>query len=563
MKKVPLLAAALLLLGIGAGRAQMTNLHNFEYGSNSYGSLIRSGNVLYGMTQWGGEWGDGNIYSINADGSNYVDLFDFADTGSVAFKCNGDGGSQSLIMIGNTLYGMTEYGGHNNEGTVFSVRTDGSHYRDLLDFDDTGSVSGNWGGEEPQGSLVAIGGRLFGMTYEGGLNGYGNIFRIDTSYTIDSAREGYKDLWDFDGGGDSNGHHPYGSLTVSVSGKVLYGATHTGGPNHAGNIFSIDTNGSHYKDLHDFYWGAGSGSEPWGTLTLNGNKIFGMTENGGYDWDGSIFSIDTNGNNFTPLYDFNNSDNSGEYPYGGLTIAGNMMYGMAVSGGYNGDGMIFAVDTLGNNFTNLFSFDFYNYGENPLGNVLLYNGGLYGVTNSGGTLDGGTIFELDACSSSTTTITTSSTPDDGTGDGSAMANVTSNAPTPLTYMWTPSGGTTTTATGLAAGTYTITVTSANGCSTMDSVTVGSTLGIASLTANSGINVYPNPNNGNFTVALSGTTDKSTVEVYNTLGQQVFTHNLTLGSNILNMNSQPDGVYMYRILSDNGNLVGQGKLVIQK
>lgn len=42
----------------------------------------------------------------------------------------------------------------------------------------------------------------------------------------------------------------------------------------------------------------------------------------------------------------------------------------------------------------------------------------------------------------------------------------------LAYSWAPSGGTAATATGLAAGTYTCTVTDANGCSTTTSTTVG-------------------------------------------------------------------------------------------
>lgn len=51
----------------------------------------------------------------------------------------------------------------------------------------------------------------------------------------------------------------------------------------------------------------------------------------------------------------------------------------------------------------------------------------------------------------------------GFADGSATVNVVSGGTAPFTYSWNPGGQTTTTATGLIAGQYTVTVTDANGC----------------------------------------------------------------------------------------------------
>ena len=56
------------------------------------------------------------------------------------------------------------------------------------------------------------------------------------------------------------------------------------------------------------------------------------------------------------------------------------------------------------------------------------------------------------------------------GTGSATVTATGGTPT-YTYSWSPSGGTAATATGLLAGTYTVTVTDANGCSKTASVTI--------------------------------------------------------------------------------------------
>ena len=58
----------------------------------------------------------------------------------------------------------------------------------------------------------------------------------------------------------------------------------------------------------------------------------------------------------------------------------------------------------------------------------------------------------------------------GGTNGSATVNVTGGT-TPYIYSWSPSGGTSATATGLAAGTYTVSVTDAGGCNSSSSVTI--------------------------------------------------------------------------------------------
>lgn len=96
------------------------------------------------------------------------------------------------------------------------------------------------------------------------------------------------------------------------------------------------------------------------------------------------------------------------------------------------------------------------------------------------------------------------------------------------------------------------------------------LGINTISQNGqGISLYPDPNNGLFTIALNHSElvseSQATVEIYNTLGEKVLTKTLhsIQGDNGINMSTQPNGVYLYRVLDENGNMISNGKFVIQK
>ena len=57
-----------------------------------------------------------------------------------------------LTLIGSTLYGMTAIGGANSNGNIFSINTDGSGFKNLLSFTGTG---GAYPGACPSGGLDA------------------------------------------------------------------------------------------------------------------------------------------------------------------------------------------------------------------------------------------------------------------------------------------------------------------------------------------------------------------------------------------------------------------------
>jgi hypothetical protein len=88
------------------------------------------------------------------------------------------------------------------------------------------------------------------------------------------------------------------------------------------------------------------------------------------------------------------------------------------------------------------------------------------------------------------------------------------------------------------------------------------LGVAKVSNNTSLKVYPNPSNGIFNVELESVTGNPQISVYNVLGQEVYTSKITNVQTSLNLSNQAKGVYMYRILNENGDSISTGRLIIQ-
>ncbi len=123
---------------------------------------------------------------------------------------------------------------------------------------------------------------------------------------------------------------------------------------------------------------------------------------------------------------------------------------------------------------------------------------------------------------------------------------------PYTYSWAgPSGytGNTEDITGLASGTYTVTVTDQY-CGTATYtviVNVDATSGVTEKTIAPVLFVYPNPGNSQITVSSGASLDNASLSVINAMGQKVIERVGLSGSSVMfDMSQQSTGVYFIEL-----------------
>ncbi|HXP52609.1 MAG TPA: T9SS type A sorting domain-containing protein, partial [Bacteroidia bacterium] len=75
-----------------------------------------------------------------------------------------------------------------------------------------------------------------------------------------------------------------------------------------------------------------------------------------------------------------------------------------------------------------------------------------------------------------------------------------------------------------------------------------------------IKLFPNPNNGNFTIELSSIIDNAEVEVYNMLGKKIYAMRFNSENIPIDISSDASGIYLYRVLSGTGALISEGKFI---
>lgn len=304
---------------------------------------------------------------------------------SLAACADGDSPNAGLVAdrAGN-LYGTTVGGGAyqdqygNGYGTVFKLAPDGEET--VLH-----SFTGGADGASPfYGLIIDRAGNLYGTT-GGGAYGAGNVFKL--------APEGEETvLYSFTGGADGRG--PTGTLIADRAGN-LYGTTAEGGAYGYGTVFKISPAGEETV-LYSFTGGADEGVPLYGVVADSAGNLYGSAGD-------TVFKLTPAGVE-TVLYTFCTfaGCRDGNLP-SNLTIdsAGDL-YGTAVDGGAQGDGVVFQI-TPGGEETVLYSFTGSNGAVNgdggiPNAGVIIdAAGNLYGTTTYGGPtnfMGYGTVFKV-------------------------------------------------------------------------------------------------------------------------------------------------------------------------
>jgi uncharacterized repeat protein (TIGR03803 family) len=174
----------------------------------------------------------------------------------------------------------------------------------------------------------------------------------------------------------------------------LYGTTHIGGYTGWGVVYKMKPDGTGYKVLHDFNYN--DGFFPRGLAYGNDGWIYGTTTDGpiddANDKTGIVFRVRTDGSIYEVLHMF--SDSGPHYPEGNIMIHNGVIFGVANSGGPHFAGAIFRMNTDGTGYVVMHQFNSTD-GFSPNGDLTMGRDGfLYGTTMGGGLHNRGTLFRI-------------------------------------------------------------------------------------------------------------------------------------------------------------------------
>jgi uncharacterized repeat protein (TIGR03803 family) len=234
-------------------------------------------------------------------------------------------------------------------------------------------------------------GNLYGITTFGGDAGCGQSGGCGVAFKL-NARGHESILHTFTAPPD--GATSYVGLLRDSSG-VFYGETLNGGSNGAGIIFKLTPPPTacaavlcpwHETILHQFSGGSGDGANPYGDpIEDSSGNIYGTTTGGGSTGFGTVFKLDSAGNE-SVLYSFGEPPDGAE-PSGALLLEAGNLYGVTVLGGTASAGTVFELSPSGSGWTEQVLHDFTEGSDGgfPIAGLIAdERGNLYGTTDAGG-----------------------------------------------------------------------------------------------------------------------------------------------------------------------------------
>jgi len=343
---------------------------------------------LWGLTEVGGEFNLGTIFTSNIDGTNIETNFSFPYSGTGVYPTG-----ELMKAINGKYYGIVD-------DKIYEYNPEISQYflRKIITSDIGSGITGSF--------IQANDGWLYITSLGGGLNSAGSILRYN--YITNSI----ENVYSFDIANFIN-PKPLPNDLFQASDGNLYGTSKYGGLTNQGMIYRFNPLTQVFTTLHDFDDLFTTGILPCGALIQASNgKLYGLTESGGAGaGGGTLFEFDILTSSFVKKVNFlgfgNANGYTGTQPQDKLIEAvDGKLYGVCVTGGFTqGEGTIFNYDIVNDTCFVRKSFYGGENGSQPESHLVQAdNGNLLGQTKLGGTFDKGTIFELNPVNGSFNTL---------------------------------------------------------------------------------------------------------------------------------------------------------------
>ena len=383
------------------------------------------GNLFGTTADGGGPQGHGVVFELNRDRKGqkwvYKRLYAFCRHGN---PCTDgvDPVGHLVVATNGDLYGAARFGGAGG-GTIFRLSRATGRWAltTLYAFcGDGGSCSDGTG---PESGLTYVG-AASGAPYDGisTLYGTANGGSGGVAYQIAPGSKGWRETVIYSFCSLTNctdGQGPDSPLLADASGN-LFGTTLLGGrENTGGTVFELEPKRKYKWDevvLHSFCqpYPCTTGTLPAGGLAMDGNgDLLGTTESGGtgtggYESEGVLFRLTPNRkqSQYSVLYNFCSQPNcaDGASPGNGVVLGHNGgIFGVTQAGGNldpasnQTSGVAFR--QTGSQYQVIYSFcseqPNCTDGFFPSSNLSEdKNGNLFGMTEQGGTFNGGAVYEL-------------------------------------------------------------------------------------------------------------------------------------------------------------------------
>jgi len=253
---------------------------------------------------------------------------------------------------------------------LFAASAQAQTYNDMHDFNETDGCCASY----PSMLVQGQDGNIYGATTGGGTGLLGNIFKLTPSGT-------FTNIYNFDG---THGEYPQGGLSMGFDGN-FYGTTYQGGSGHAGVIFKVTPSGTE-SVLYNFTNGSDGAYPKVPPVQAPDGNLYGVTGNG---TDQILYKL-------TPAGVFSVVVTIPSQTYAPLLVGtdGNL-YGVTLYGGTFNGGTAFQFSPKKKKLKIIHSFGGTSQGYSPYSPLMQgVDGKLYGTCSTGGTNNGGTVFQM-------------------------------------------------------------------------------------------------------------------------------------------------------------------------